>query len=99
MKQALAVAIGVLAALAIGQAQEEKEPKASVETLIQEGLASYKAGKHQAAIQSLQKAIGLIQQSAAKGLMSFLPAAPEGWEADPATSKSGNWGAGESAIQ
>jgi hypothetical protein len=31
--------------------------------------------------------------------MSFLPAPPEGWKADPATSKSGNWGAGESAIQ
>ena len=30
--------------------------------------------------------------------MSFLPAAPDGWKADPAKSKSGNWGAGESAI-
>jgi len=101
MKQALAVVIGLTAALAVGQAQEEKDPdpKARVEALVQEGLKAFRAGKNQAAIQSLQKAIGLIQQSAAKGLVSFLPAPPEGWEADPAKSKSGNWGAGESAIQ
>jgi hypothetical protein len=101
MKQALAVVIGLTAALAVGQAQEEKDPdpKARVEALVQEGLKAYKAGKHQEAIQQLQKAIGVIQESAAKGLISFLPEPPEGWEADPATSKSGNWGAGESAIQ
>lgn len=101
MKKALVTAIGLALALAIGQAQEagDKEAKeASVETLIQEGLAAYKAGQNQAAILKLQQAIGLIQQSAAKGLVAFLPAPPEGWKADPAKSKSGNWGAGDSAV-
>ncbi|MHC5052612.1 MAG: hypothetical protein ACYTGK_18630 [Planctomycetota bacterium] len=98
MKKALAVVIGILAVLAIGQAQEAEDPKASVEKLIQEGLEAYKAGKNQEAILKLQKAIGLIQQSAAKGLEAFLPAAPDGWKADPAKSKSGNWGAGEAAV-
>ena len=100
MKQALAVVIGLMAVLAIGQAQEEQEPKAQgVEALIQEGLAAYKAGQHQVAIQRLQKAIGIIQKSAEKGLASFLPEPAEGWKADPAKSQSGNWGAGEGAIQ
>ena len=100
MKQALAVVIGLMAALAIGQAQEAKEPKApGVEALIQEGLEAYRAGRHQVAIQRLQKAIGIIQTAVQKGLESFLPEPAEGWKADPAKSQSGNWGAGESAVQ
>jgi len=100
MKQAVAIMIGLMAALAIGQAQEEQEPKArGVEALIQEGLTAYRAGQHQVAIQRLQKAIGIIQKSAEKGLASFLPEPAEGWKADPPKSQSGNWGAGESAMQ
>jgi hypothetical protein len=99
MKKALAVVIGVLAALAIGQAQEEKEAEAQVEALIQAGLEAYRAGQPQVAIQKLQKAINLIQRSAEKGLLSFLPAPPEGWKADAPKSHSGSWGGGESAIQ
>lgn len=99
MKQALAVVIGLLAALAIGQAQEDKKPEAQVETLIQQGLEAYRAGQPQVAIQRLQKAIGLIQRSAEKGLASFLPEPAEGWKAEAPKSSSGNWGTGESAVQ
>jgi hypothetical protein len=99
MKQALAVAIGLMAALAIGHAQEEKDPKVQVEALIQGGLEAYRAGRHQEAIQKLQKAIGVIQRSAEKGLTSFLPAPPEGWKAEAPKSSSGAWGSGESAVQ
>ncbi|MHC4135843.1 MAG: hypothetical protein ACYTDU_04535 [Planctomycetota bacterium] len=99
MKQALVVVIGLAAALATVTAQEKKEPEAQVEALIQEGLKAYQAGQHREAIQRLQKAIGIIQQSAEKGLVSFLPAPAEGWKAEAPKSSSGNWGAGESAIQ
>jgi hypothetical protein len=101
MRRTFPIVLVLAAALAVAWAEEEeaKSPEASVEALIQEGLAAYKAGKHQVAIDRLQKAIGLIQEASAKGLESFLPQIGKGWKADAPRTHSGSWGAGREAFQ
>ncbi|MHC4668485.1 MAG: hypothetical protein ACYTFD_08765 [Planctomycetota bacterium] len=99
MKQGMAVALALATVLVGVRAGEEPQPDASVEKLIQEGLAAYKAGRHEEAIERLQSAIRIIQQAAAKGLASFLPPAPEGWKADAPESESGTVGSDDEAIQ
>ncbi len=89
-----------MAALMIGAgvlcAQEAKKtpapPPDAVETLIQKALQDYKAGQTRDAIAALQKAINQMQASVQKGLASFFPAPPAGWEADEIDAQSGNWG-------
>lgn len=53
----------------------------NVEQTIKQALASYKDGKTQDAISSLQKAIAAMQKSQQQGLASFFPKAPKGWKA------------------
>lgn len=72
---------------ALWAADDKKEP-ASVEAAIQKGLKDYKDSKPQDAIAALQEAISLIQKSAEKGLGSYFPAAPDGWEASEIESHS-----------
>ena len=48
---------------------------------IREGLAQYEKGRASEAIQSLQKAIDLIQQGQQAGVEGFLPKALAGWKA------------------
>lgn len=91
--------------LAMASAQEpapkdEKEDSAVVEKLIQDALARYRSGEAQQAVEKLQEAIALIEQSQKTGLASFLPPVPEGWEANEVDSQSMSFAAGgESGSQ
>lgn len=91
----------VLVALGFAIAQEEKaeDPTKTALGLIDAGRAALVEGRSQAAIDSLQKAIGVIQTAFSKGLVSFLPDAPAGWKADEPDVSSGSWGAGAEAVQ
>jgi hypothetical protein len=71
----------------------------AVVAAIDKGREAFKAGRDQEAIEQLQKAIGLIQAKAMKGLEAFLPTRDaEKWEAGEIDSQSGNWGSGETAF-
>jgi len=73
---------------------------AAVLAAIDKGRAAFVAGKHQEAVDLLQKAIGLIQEKALAGLASFLPGRdPAQWEMGEVDSVSGSWGAGKNAFQ
>ncbi|MCY2926130.1 MAG: hypothetical protein NT031_11935 [Planctomycetota bacterium] len=67
--------------LAADKASSVKKTPAEIEALIAKGLAAYKAGKNQQAIELLQQAVAAIQKAQQQGLAAFLPAAPAGWEA------------------
>ena len=67
--------------------------------LIDRGRAALVAGRAQEAIDSLQKAIGIIQATVAKTLSSFLVDAVGELEGDEVDVQSGAWGAGESGFQ
>ena len=58
-----------------------KKTPAEIEALIAKGMAAYKAGKNQQAIEFLQQAVAAIQKGQQQGFAAFLPAAPAGWEA------------------
>ena len=76
------------------------EGEAAILESIDKGRDAFKAGKHQDAIESLQKAIGLIQAIASKGLAAFLPTRDaEQWETGEVETQNGNWGSGESSFQ
>lgn len=78
----------------------DSEDEAQVLAAIDKGREAVKAGKPQEAIDHLQKAIGLIQAKAMKGLATFLPARDEKeWELGEVDSQSGSWGSGEQAFQ
>jgi len=67
---------------------------------IDKGREAVKSGKAQEAVEHLQRAIGLLQAMATKGLASFLPTRDEKvWEMGEVESQNGNWGAGEQAFQ
>jgi hypothetical protein len=99
MKQGMAAVLAMATVLVGVRAEEEPQPDAQVAKLIQEGLAAYKAGRHEEAIERLQRAIRIIQEAAAKGLASFLPPVAEGWTAGEPRLESGTWGAGKEALQ
>lgn len=56
--------------------------------LIQSALDAYKTGQIQQAIDELQKAIAILQQSQREGLARYFPDAPSGWEAGKLDSNS-----------
>ena len=67
---------------------------------IDKGREAAKAGKDQEAIESLQKAIGLIQKKGMKNLATFLPARDEKtWDMGEVDTQTGNWGSGEQSFQ
>jgi len=75
------------------------DPAEDVLAAIDKGREAFNAGKDQEAIEQLQKAIGLIQAKALKGLEAFLPTRDEReWEMGEIDSQSGNWGSGETAF-
>jgi len=76
-----------------------EDPKEAILAAIDQGRDAFAAGRTQAAIDHLQKAIGLMQSEATKGLASALPAVPEGWKAREPLTNSGAWGSGEGAFQ
>ncbi|MGC9455608.1 MAG: hypothetical protein ACP5HU_12210 [Phycisphaerae bacterium] len=79
-------------------APEQPAPE-TVEKLVREGLASYKAGRGSEAIERLQKAISLIQEEMGEDIASYVPDAPEGWTAGEVESSSGSMGGGGQGQQ
>jgi hypothetical protein len=76
-----------------------EDPKEATLAHIDKGREAFLADRGQEAIDHLQKAIGLIQQTAIQGLAGFLPEPPEGWKAREPQVNSGSFGAGEEAMQ
>lgn len=72
----------------------ETVQESSVESLARRAVEAHRAGRHQEAIDLFQAAIALIQADEERGLVAFLPAAPEGWQRSEPESTSGAWGAG-----
>lgn len=68
---------------------------AAVEALIQAGLKAYKDGQTQRAVAALQEAIAQMQKQQEKGLASFFPKAPDGWEAGEIDTQSATFGTGK----
>lgn len=94
------VALPFLLALVVAGDPPAAEGDAAIVATIEKGRDAFKAGKHQEAIENLQKAIGLIQAIASKGLAVFLPARDaEQWEMAEVDTQNGNWGSGESSFQ
>ncbi|MEN8150100.1 MAG: hypothetical protein ABFS86_09765 [Planctomycetota bacterium] len=75
------------------------DPKAEALKLIDQGKAALEADKAQEAIESLQKAIGIIQKTMATGFAAFLPELGAEWEAAKPETSSGSWGTGENSFQ
>ena len=75
------------------------DPKADALKLIDQGKAALEADKAQEAIDSLQKAIGIIQKTMATGFAAFLPDLGEEWEAAKPETSAGSFGSGEEAFQ
>jgi hypothetical protein len=73
--------------------------EADVEALVRKAMEAYRAGRKHDAVDLLTKAANLIQKEGERGLVAFLPAAPEGWRREEVQSSSGTWGSGESAFQ
>lgn len=91
-------ALPLLLALAVA-GDPPAEGDEAVLAAIDKGREAFKAGRDQEAIENLQKAIGLIQAKAMKGLAAFLPSRDEAqWEMGEIDSQSGNWGSGETAF-
>jgi len=88
----------VVAAALAGDTADSTDAK--VLAAIDQAREAYKAGKPHDAIDQLQKAIGLIQAEAMKGLATFLPNRDEKeCELGEVESQNGNWGSGEQAFQ
>ncbi len=78
----------------------DAEDEAAVLAAIDKGREAFQAKKPQEAIESLQKAIGLIQAKAMKNLATFLPARDDKeWELGEVDTQQGNWGSGEQSFQ
>jgi hypothetical protein len=78
----------------------DAEDEAAILAAIEKGREALQAQKPQEAIESLQKAIGLIQAKAMKNLATFLPARDEQeWEMGEVDTQQGNWGSGEQSFQ
>jgi hypothetical protein len=78
----------------------DAEDEAAVLAAIDKGREAFQAGKPQEAIESLQKAIGLIQAKAMRNLATFLPARDDKeWEMGEVDTQQGNWGSGEQSFQ
>ena len=91
----------VFLAFGFARAEEEDKPdptKAAL-THIDQGKEALLAGDSEAALEHLQKAIGLIQQTVEKKLETFLPKALEGWTRGDVNTSSGSWGSGEGTFQ
>jgi hypothetical protein len=100
IKGALAVVlVGVLCIALGGRTGIAENEDETILGHIDKGRAAFVAGKTQAAIDHLQKAVGLMQQMATKSLASFFPKAPEGWKASEPSTNSGSWNAGSEVFQ
>jgi len=93
------VVLAVLSVVVLVRPGLAEDPKEAALAQIDQGRAALTAGRTQAAIDHLQKAISLLQQMTTKNLASCLPAVPEGWKAGDPETNSGSWGGGESAFQ
>jgi hypothetical protein len=76
-----------------------QEQPADVESLVRKAMEAYRAGRKQEAVDLLTKAANLIQKENERGLVAFVPAAPQGWKREEVQSSSGTWGSGEAALQ
>ncbi len=90
-------------AYAEGEGEEAKAPPADpvkeAVTHIDAGKAALLEGNTEAALDHLQRAIGLIQAGMQKRLEAFMPAAPAGFLKGEVNTNSGSWGSGEQAVQ
>lgn len=93
------VVLAVLSTVVLVRPGLGQDPKEAVLAHIDQGREAFTAGRNQAAIDHLQKAIALLQKMATKNLASFLPAVPEGFKAKDPETNSGSWGGGETAFQ
>lgn len=90
-------ALPLLFALALAG---DPAPEEAILDAIDKAREAVKTGKDQEAITQLQKAIGLIQAKAMKGLSAFLPTRDEKeWEMGEIDTQTGNWGSGEQSFQ
>ncbi len=98
----LALSLGALVLLPAARAEDEEaapDHAAQILSAIDKGREAYRAGKAQESIRQLQTAIKLIQQTAVRGLASFLPDLGEGWTADEPNTTSGSWNANGTDTQ
>jgi len=98
----LALSLVAVALLPAARAEDEDAPQDNATLIlsaIDKGREAYRAGKAQESIRHLQKAIKLIQQTAVRGLASFLPDLGEGWTADEPNTTSGSWNANGTDMQ
>jgi hypothetical protein len=93
------VVLAVLSTAVLVRPGLAEDPKEAALAQIDQGREALAAGKTQAAIDHLQKAIALLQKMTTRNLASFLPAIPEGWKARDPVTNSGSWGGGEAAFQ
>ncbi len=96
---ACVVVLAVLSIVVLVRPGLAEDPKEAALAQIDQGRAALTAGRTQAAIDHLQKAIFLLQQMATRNLASCLPAVPEGWKGGDPETNSGSWGSGEGAFQ
>ncbi|HEX5138255.1 MAG TPA: hypothetical protein VFY93_14860, partial [Planctomycetota bacterium] len=86
--------------LIFGPALAGDDGDEAVLAAIDKGREAVKAGRTQEAIEELQKAIGLIQAKATRGLATFLPTRDEkAWEMGEVETQQGNWGSGDQSFQ
>ena len=91
------LALPLLFALALAG---DPTPEEAILSAIDKGREAFRGGKDQEAIESLQKAIGLIQKKGMKNLATFLPARDEKtWDMGEVDTQTGNWGSGEQSFQ
>ncbi len=98
----LALTLGAVALLPAARAEDEETPpdhNALILSAIDKARDAFRAGKAQEAVRELQKAIKLIQQTAMRGLASFLPDLGEGWTADEPNTTSGSWNVNGTDMQ
>ena len=93
------VALALLFTVVLVSPGIAEDPKEAILARIDQGREAFAAGRTQAAIDHLQKAIALMQSETTKGLAGSLPAVPVGWKAGEPLTNSGSWGSGEGAFQ
>ncbi len=111
MKHAWLVGLGLAGVLVFGYAFAQEGPAAGEKkvpagdavkeaaALIDKGKAELLAGNAEAAIESLQKAIGIIQDAFRKKLETFVPRSFGDFKGGEIDSQSGSWGSGKEAAQ
>ena len=77
----LMVTLGMCLFLGAGVMARAAEAAKTVPEAVREGLALFEKGKASEAIQSLQRAIELIQQQQQSGVEAYLPKQLAGWKA------------------